>query len=167
MINITAFQARILIGIALATVGAIWLSRVDLVSEEGFTCDYATFFSDAENGFSKEHMARAERTRVAYGKNSVSYFGILGSKSMHDVLRENMEVLDVDMTRTPLIHADFESGRLHVSYCAAEVCDYEEILASMRACANAAPSPGAAQCELYAIRADDTLLCVLSPEPWG
>ncbi|WP_227269832.1 hypothetical protein [Roseobacter weihaiensis] len=166
MINITAFQARILIGIALATVGAIWLSSADAVSGEGFTCDYATFFSDAGNGFSEAHMTLAETARASYGENVASFFGILGSKSMHEVLRANMEDLDVDMTRTPLVYADFESGRLHVSYCEAEVCDYEEILASRRECANAAPSPGAAQCELYAIRADDTLLCVLSPEAW-
>ncbi len=108
---------------------------------------------------SGKHLALLAQARDAYGEQ----FGIghYGDKAVHARLREQASSLQIDPARTPIVNADFDSGKLDVFYCAAQTCTEREVaFDALKACMS---NLGAKSCRTYAIKVKDSLVCTIAP----
>jgi hypothetical protein len=146
----------------LAAIGAVGLAVAVFApaAKAEFLCEYDTT-GESDNGFTDWHMLHAQNIATYYGFR-LSEFGPLGPAELHEPLREAVSNLELDPLRTPLINADMNTGRIHVSYCAETRCTNKERHAADRACLVELSAP----CILYAIRIDGITLCLLSPWEW-
>ncbi|MBB3948722.1 hypothetical protein GGQ73_004717 [Rhizobium skierniewicense] len=87
--------------------------------------------------------------------------GHFGTPEIHERLREQVNLLDVDPGRTSLVNADFDNGKIDLFYCASKKCTRSEIESeSLRACMN---NLGAKSCRTYAINVNNDAICIVLP----
>jgi hypothetical protein len=159
-----ARRAFLMLFFAAMTAAGLGAALFAPAAKAEFVCEY-DIAGKSDNGFTEWHMRHAENIG-AYYTYSTDIFGIQGSDEIHEQLRAEVSALELDPSRTPLIHADLNTGRIRVFYCAETRCTLEEENAALRACMDEFSAEHLAKCSLYAIRIDGITLCRLNPVPW-
>jgi hypothetical protein len=118
-----------------------------------FDCDF--------DGYEKSERFFSFMEKADHYYDESFGLGHYGTPEIHVRLREEAERLKLDPDRTPIVSADFQTGRLDVSYCAARKCTIQETgYSALERCRSAL---GTQTCRLYAVRVEERLICTVLP----
>lgn len=116
-------------------------------------CDFEGY-----EGFGRYTELTADERRWYAGSLGLQF---IGTPDVHRTIREGLAALDLDPDRTPVVTADYDTGRLHVHYCAAEQCSLPELMGvSLLACRKALDT---LNCLPAAIRVNGVTICTSQP----